>query len=138
MLYEDEVVDAVADELACRGWTVTQQLRSTEQGDDIVALRGDHRLIVEAKGQTSAVATSARFGQPFSVGQVRSHVGQAVLRSLRVVSDGHCACIALPDDRPHRAEVDKIAPALLQLDVGVFWVAPGPTVSLDPAPTFLS
>lgn len=136
MLHEDDVVDAVADEPACRGWTVTQQLRSTEQGDDIVALRGGDRLTVEAKGQTSAVVTSARFGQPFSVGQVRSHVGQAVLRSLRVVSDGDRVCIALPDDRPHRAEVDKIAPALLQLDVGVFWVDAERHVRLEPLPSF--
>ena len=116
---------------------MAQQLRSTEHGDDIVAVRGSDRLIVEAKGQTSALATSARYGQPFSGGQVKSHVGQAVLRSLRVVSDRHRACIALPDDRPHRAEVDKIAPALRQLDVGVFWVDAERRVLLEPLPSFL-
>jgi hypothetical protein len=137
VLYEDDVVAAVADSLTSRGWVIVQRLRSTQRGDDIVATRGPARLVVEAKGGTSAVPTSKRFSKPFSGGQAKSHVGQAVLRALRVVTDGHIAAVALPDDSHHRREVGRIRGALERLDIAVLWVDDERRVSVDPASTFL-
>lgn len=137
MLLEDDVVDAVTAYLTGRGWVIRQALRSSERGDDIIAERAGDRLLVEAKGETSARESTARYGKSFSASQVGSHVGKAVLRSLRFVSDGDRAGVAFPDERLHRREVAKIQKALRLLDVAVFWVGPDSTVTLDAPTTFL-
>jgi hypothetical protein len=131
MLLEDDVVGAVAAYLTGQRWVIRQALRSSERGDDIIAERAGDRLLVEAKGETSAQSASARYGKPFSASQVGSHVGRAVLRALRFVSDGDRAGVAFPDERLHRHEVAKIQQALRLLDVVVFWVASDLTVTVD-------
>ena len=59
-LSENDVVDAVATFLTQQKWSVTQALRTTEQGVDLIAKRGTERLLLEAKGGTSTSVTSAR------------------------------------------------------------------------------
>ena len=123
MLFEDDVVSAVVAHLRADGWTIESTALATQHGDDIVATRSGERLVVEAKGQGSSKTHTARYGQPFNRGQARTHVGVAVLRSLRVVSEGtSTAALALPDDEFHRREVDRVHPALTKLGVWVFWV----------------
>lgn len=95
-------------------------VQMVSQKPDPEGLRCLTRMTSSTRSRTSAVVSSARYRQPFSGGQVTSHVGQAV-----------------PDDRPHRTEVTRIAPALRQLDVGVFWVDSIRVVSVDPVPSFL-
>jgi len=131
MLYEDDVTDAVCAELEVRGWSIHQRLRSTERGDDIVASRSDQHLVIECKGETSANATTSRYGQPFSPSQVNSHVSRAMLRAMRVVSDGHLAGVAFPDERLHRREVERVRIAVERLGVVVFWVARDRNTRID-------
>lgn len=123
MIFEDDVVEAVATHLRTDGWTVVSVALATQHGDDIVAVRGDERLVVEAKGQGSSKPHTSRFGQPFNRRQAATHVGVAILRALRVVSDGtSSAAIALPYDELHLREVERVAPALSRLGVRVYWV----------------
>jgi hypothetical protein len=132
MLFEDDVVAAVVDHLRADGWTIESTALATQHGDDIVATRSAERLVVEAKGQGSSKAHNSRYGKPFNRGQASTHVGVAVLRSLRVVSEGtSTAAIALPDDEFHRREVDRVHPALSRLGICVFWVAPDGAVSVQ-------
>jgi hypothetical protein len=123
MLYEDDVVNAVATYLRADGWTIESIALATQRGDDIVATRGRERLVVEAKGQGSSKPHTRKYGQPFDRGQARNHVAVAVLRSLRVVSEGiTAAALALPDDEFHQREVARVVPALSRLGVRVYWV----------------
>jgi hypothetical protein len=132
MLFEDDVVSAVVAHLRADGWTIESTALATQHGDDIVATRNGERLVVEAKGQGSSKVHTSRYGKPFNRGQASTHVGVAVLRSLRVVSEGtSTAAIALPDDEFHRREVDRVYPALSRLGVWVFWVAPDGAVSVQ-------
>jgi hypothetical protein len=130
--YEDEVVSAVVAYLSAEGWTIESTALATQHGDDIVATRNDERIVVEAKGEGSSKTHTSRYGKPFNKGQASTHIGVAVLRSLRVVSQGtSIAAIALPAVDSHRYEVDRIAPALSTVGIWVFWVAQDGGVSVQ-------
>jgi len=131
VLYEDDVTDAVCAELERRGWSIEQRLRSTERGDDIIATRGAQRFIIECKGETSSNVRTNRYGKPFDPGQVNSHVSRAMLRAMRVVSEGHLAGVAFPEERRHRIEVEKVRIAIERLGVVVCWVTRDGIAKLD-------
>jgi hypothetical protein len=123
VLYEDDVVDAVCAHLKADGWQIESMAHAHQHGDDIVAVRGDERLVVEAKGAGSSKEGTRRFGQPFNGGQVKTHVGVAVLRALGVASDETAlSAVAFPDNQHHRQVAGRAAPALARAGVGIFWV----------------
>lgn len=136
MLYEDQVTDAVCLELERRRWTIVQKLRATQKGDDIIAVRGTERLVVEAKGETSSKPTTGRYGAAFDSGQVNSHVSRAMLRAMRVISEGSQAAVALPDEDRHRVEIEKVRTAVERLGVAVCWVAPDLSVLIESSAEF--
>ncbi|MGW6265780.1 hypothetical protein [Cellulosimicrobium funkei] len=134
LLYEDEVVRATMRYLEMNGWTIESHALAHQHGDDIVATRGDERLIVEAKGAGSSKEGTRRFGQAFTRNQVGSHVSVAVCRALRVWSIHEAAAgLAFPDNAHHRSMVAPIQPALTELGITVFWVNIDGQVSTDPA-----
>lgn len=129
MLTENDVVDAVCRFLEVHGYTIEQRLLTTQKGDDIVATRADGvRLLVEAKGATSARDGSNRYGRPFESAAARVHVAEAVFKAAQVLSRAArvslCAraAIALPRNDVHRRLVDSVAPVLDDMGVAVFWV----------------
>lgn len=123
VLYEDHVVDAVCSYLQADGWTIASFAHANQRGDDIVAVRGAERLVVEAKGAGASRAGAPRFGQPFTRNQVKSHVGVAVLRALTEASvRPPWSAIALPDNAHHRQIAGAAAVALARAGVGIFWV----------------
>ena len=125
MLYEDDVVAAVVAHLRADRWEIESTALATQHGDDIVATRNAERLVVEAKGEGSSKSHTKRFGAPFTKQQASVHVAVAVLRSMRVVSEGtSIAAIALPAVDSHRYEIDRVAPALSLAGIRVFWVDP--------------
>ena len=130
MITEDQVVDAVCIDLEAHGWVIVRRASTQQRGADIVARRDDRDLVVEAKGGTSARATSSRFGKPFNAGQVHSHVGRALVEALVAVSSGALGAIALPDERLHRTLIGKMSKALDRAGVHVLWVAEDGTTVL--------
>ncbi|MFT3763638.1 MAG: hypothetical protein QM761_13735 [Pseudoxanthomonas sp.] len=137
MLYESQVVQAVAAWLASRGYEVHQALAESDRGDDIVATAPDlsHRLFVEAKGESSSKPGTARYGKVFSHNQVKTHIGVAFYRAAQML-DNQCdlpvtVAIALPDNHDHRRVIGRIRSALARLEISVFWVARDLTVSLE-------
>lgn len=144
MLFEYQVVRSVADWLQAHGYEVHQALAESEKGDDIVATAPgrQHRLFVEAKGESSSKASTSRFGRPFTVNQVKVHVGVALYRAAQML-DNSCelpvrVALAFPANDDHRRVVSRISKALAVLDVEVFWVAHDGTVSLEGLSTGLS
>lgn len=123
LLHEDHVVDAVCSHLESEGWIIESRAHAHQHGDDIVAVRGDDRLVVEAKGAGSSKEGTRRYGQAFDRGQVKSHVGVAVLRALGVASERTAlSAVAFPSNPNHRDVAGRIVPALAAAGVGVFWV----------------
>lgn len=123
MLTEDDVIDAVRDELLVRGWKLVRRATARQRGDDLVMRRGDLSMIVEAKGAGSSRPTSSRYGNTFDRGQVFDHVAKAVLKALRVVCAGDSkAGVAFPDNADHRREIVQVHQALVRAGIVVFWV----------------
>jgi hypothetical protein len=130
MLFEADVINAVCKQLESRGYHIRQRLQTTQQGDDIIAVKQTSvpcELYIEAKGETSSRRGSERYGKPFDSAQVRIHVAEAFYKAAEVLSRQHKDVetrvgIALPDNKEHRAVVKKIEPVLNQLEVAVFWV----------------
>jgi hypothetical protein len=132
LLLEDDVVDAVAAYLQRTGWMIESTARAVQHGDDLVARRSEQVLIVEAKGEGSSKAHTARFGRPFTRGQVATHVAVATLRTLKVHSQGQAlAGMAFPDNAHHRHEVNQTWPTLSSLGISIFWVGADWTVQLQ-------
>jgi hypothetical protein len=135
MLFENEVVDAVAAFIRHHGWVIESMAHAHQRGDDIAATKGDWRLLVEAKGASSSKPGTSRYGRAFTSNQVGSHVGVAVLRALRWASiEGVRPALAFPDNPHHRAHVDPIATSLTTLGVAVFWVSEATHDVLPQAP----
>lgn len=131
---KDDVVSAVCDYLEERRWAIVNRALATQHGDDIVAKRPGRSLRVEAKGEGSSKAGTARYGKAFSSGQVHDHVAKAVFRALSWSSSPNTdelASVAFPDNRHHRERVESVAEALSQLGIGVFWVKADRSVTLQ-------
>ena len=132
MLTEDAVINLLCEHLAADGWKIVSRAMPNQRGTDVVATRAGVRLEVEAKGEGSSKAHTARFGKPFDQAQVRVHVGEAVLKALAVVAHGEAqAAVAFPDGRRHRSVVAPVRPALGRLGITVFWVSEDGAVSVE-------
>jgi hypothetical protein len=133
-LTENEVVEAVAEHLRKAGWEQLRTCNTMQRGIDICAERGGVSLAVEAKGGGSSKPGTAKYGQPFSTGQKRSHVAVALLTALAVASRGkQQAAMAFPGDTGHLELIKEIEPALQRLNIAVYFVAPDKSVRLGAA-----
>jgi hypothetical protein len=65
---ENAVVNATCQRLLAQGFVISQRLSTIERGVDIIAedLSSGCKLLVEAKGGTSSMERSARFGKPYT------------------------------------------------------------------------
>jgi len=127
MLTENDIVEKVTDFLERKGYRITQSLTTNQQGIDIIAETESETLYIEAKGETSSVETSKRFGLPFNRNQIKSHISVALLATMKVISslpsgNKTKVGIALPDTKEQRIVINKIIPALHKLDIRIFWV----------------
>ena len=132
MLLEDQVVDAVVAYLKATGWSISSFAHAHQHGDDIVAVKGEKTVRVEAKGAGSSRPGTKRYGSTFTRNQVGSHIGVAVMRALTWVSAGQDrAALALPDNEHHRSRIESVRAALHAAGIGVFWVDDARTVQWD-------
>lgn len=139
VLTENDIVDRVCLHLQAAGWDIVSRLTTMEQGHGIVARRDGNPatvLRIEAKGGTSSKEGTKRFGRPFSSSQVDVHVARALYAAIamQVPATEHeevRVALALPDTSSHLKQVQKVQHALLQLEIGVFWVGQGGTVRLE-------
>jgi len=127
MLTENDIVEKVTDFLKSKGYRINQSLTTNHQGIDIIAETEFEKLYNEAKGETSSVETSKRFGLPFNRNQVKTHISVALLATMKVISSMPAenktkVGIALPDTEEQRIVINKIIPALNKLDIRIYWV----------------
>jgi hypothetical protein len=134
MLTENDIIDAVCAYLRAAGYKIVSIATTTERGIDIIATRpdGSGRLLIEAKGETSARQGSARFGLPFDSAQVGVHVAEAFRTavSLHAKHLGDSIGMALPDTLPHRKQVNKIKSVIDSLGIIVYFVQTDRSVKL--------
>jgi hypothetical protein len=136
-LTENDVIEACRDLLVSSGYTIVSVATTTQHGPDLIAKSANGRteLRIEAKGATSSKGHSARYGQPFSSGQVLQHVSRALYTAaaaLRDTADSSVrSAMAFPDTALHRARVEPLHSTIAQLGLGVFWVSAGRRAELE-------
>ena len=125
MLTESEIIEAVCRHLRQEGWKIVSTCTEKQRGDDIVAEhpKTRQRLVVEAKGETSSMSHTNRYGKSFDSRQVRSHVARAFLTAATHFGNEDLVAIALPLNDLHAKCVNNIIGALRKLSIEVFWVA---------------
>lgn len=126
MLTENDIVDEVVSFLKSKGWTISGSCNTVQRGVDIVAIKGEQTLMIEAKGQTSSKEISAKFGKEFSYGQKVDHIAKALLKSAETMEKNPNANIAMafPKDAGHYKIVSGIRDFLSQNHIAVYWVEP--------------
>lgn len=124
-LDENQVVELLCHHLQTIGFTIQQKLTTKQRGDDVVASRSDYSLMVEAKGETSAIA-SKRAGTYFGSAEVKIHVAEALYRAIemkeRLTHPGFVG-LAFPENELYRRYTERISAGLRELEIGVFWVS---------------
>lgn len=143
MLVESDVVDAVCAFITTLGYTVHQRLSPKMKGVDIIATRpySPRELWVEAKGETSELESSKRFGKPFDSAQVNIHVAEAIYTALKHLASTAAAQdrligIALPSNELHHRYADAVSAVLLRLGIVIFWVRADKLVIVSPEGIF--
>ncbi len=133
MLTENDVVTAVSDYLAQKGYKIDQALTTSQQGIDIVATHPTYgTCLVEAKGATSSKKTSSRYGKEFDSNQIKTHVGMAILKSFQTIQLYRDAkvVIALPDNTAHRKIIDSMRHPIKKSGITVFFVSKNSKVEI--------
>lgn len=135
MLSENDIVNALSDYLKRNGYKVHQALNTLEKGIDIIAENAKEVLHIEAKGETSSVESSARYGKAFNSTQIKSHVSRAILASLLVLHKKPAGQktkvgIALPDTIGHRDLIMCIYKPLQTLGLRIYFVSSNNDITL--------
>ncbi len=119
MLDENDVIVALSTFLKSQGYSVAQQLHTTEKGVDLVAIHpSGPRLHVEAKGGTSSRQGSNRYGKPYTQSQVFDRVSKGFYSTVLLratVPAGDEVAMAVPDTvhfRKYLAPIAKVAHGL--------------------------
>ena len=121
-LNENQVIAIVRMYLEETDWTDIRTSNTKQRGVDLEAMdAAGRRLCVEAKGATSSMKTSNRYGKPFKRSQVMDHVAKAFYVAARVPAE-HLSAIAVPRNDLHAFFMKAIRPALGTLKIAVFWV----------------
>ena len=127
MLTENDIIENLAYYLKSNGYVIEQKLSTNQPGIDLIAENNSEKLYIEAKGETSALKTSNRYGNPFNRNQVKTHIGVALLATMRVITSQPAGNrtkvgIALPDNEEQRRVISEIINALKQLEIKIYWV----------------
>jgi Holliday junction resolvase-like predicted endonuclease len=83
---ENAVVNATCKYLEQQGFVISQRLSTVERGVDIIAeeISTGCKILIEAKGGTSSMEGSARFGKPYTQTQVFDRVAKGVFTCLQL------------------------------------------------------
>ena len=125
MLTENNIIEFVSAFLEENGYNIEQTLTTNQPGIDIIACHPKKGYCyVEAKGATSSKKGTSRFGKEFSISQVKTHIGVAILKSYQTLQHDSSAevVIALPDNINHRKVIDSIRVPLINSGIKVYFI----------------
>ncbi|HUV54829.1 MAG TPA: hypothetical protein VMW03_06450 [Candidatus Krumholzibacteriaceae bacterium] len=130
-MYEDEVIDRVIEYLQANDYSILHRSAATERGYDLIAVSKEgKKLIIEAKGQTSSMRGTNRYGKEFTPSQKFDHVSKAVLKAMQAQNEERAEVgIALPADDGHARLVNSILPSVKKIGMRVFLVTGNGNVS---------
>ena len=124
MLKEADVIKAARYYLQEQGYEYVSHTVGRVHGIDLVMIKNNKRLCLEAKGQTSSIPGTSRHGKPFSAAQVRDHVSTALYKGCQILSQDSKTemVLAFPETKSYRNFVGQISKILDHLSIKVYWV----------------
>ena|SRR2546425_511238 len=126
---ENAVVNETCKRLEAQGFVISQRLSTIERGVDIIAEDPSSgcKLLVEAKGGTSSMESSARFGKPYTQTQVFDRVAKGIFtcfqsRSKHPDRERYRVMLAVPDSRWFRSYLEPILAELKAAGIEAMFV----------------
>lgn len=126
MLDENKIVEILAQHLSKQGYEIKQQLSTKQKGIDVIAVKDNECLMIEAKGETSSKEGSNRFGKPYTASQVFDRVAKGVYTAIKTAEESRVneiSCLAFPDSKLFREYLSSVNNSLSKLGVVVFVVS---------------
>nr|WP_300002756.1 hypothetical protein [Tissierella sp.] len=122
MLTQNEIIDKVISKLEELGFEIESSCYINERGIDIVAAKGNRKILIEAKGGTSSKKNKDE-DIPFNRNQARTHISAAIFKSLQMKEEheDELVAIALPYERHHFEFMESIKTSLKELEIVIFW-----------------
>ena len=129
-LTENETVQFLIDYLEKDDWKIESFCLGQKHGNDIVAVKENRKLIVEVKGAKADDSSPTKKREYFSNGQIKNHLGKAIVKILDEKSKNPYAeyAIAHPEDKDIRKSISHIIPYINKLDIKHFWVSSSKTI----------
>ena len=123
---ENEVVETIARYLENQGYILKQKLTTKEKGIDII---GSHpkegQILVEAKGGTSTLENSARYGKTYTKSQVFDRVAKGfyTVTKIREKNRNSTVALAVPKTDWFEEYLGSIRKSLSALGIKVLLVS---------------
>ncbi len=129
-LTEDEIIIILMRHLENCGWKIDSHCLGQQHGNDIVALKANTTLIVEAKGARASDRSPTKRRDQFDSGQIKTHLGKAL---VKVLDEKHqnpkfSFAIAHLDDKDIRKSIGHLTKFFKTLEIKHFWVSADGTV----------
>lgn len=124
-LTENQVVEGLMQYLQNTGWEIDDHCLGFKHGIDIVAVKENTKLIVEAKGARANDGAHNAVRKQFDSGQLKTHLGKAIVKILEEMTKNPRArfAIAHPDDVYIRQCIGPSIKHLKKMGIIHYWVA---------------
>ena len=124
-LTEDETVEILMAHLEVQNWTIESYCLGYQRGVDIVAVKDEVRMYVEAKGAKGNPNASQTTRKHFDSGQIKDHLGKAIVKSLETQNEFPNALVAIahPDDKYIRKVIGGLIKNINKTGIIHFWVS---------------
>lgn len=122
-LTENNVVVFLSKYLENNGWNIKEKHLGQERGIDIVAEKEGQILLVEAKGARANDNAANKKRKEFTVQQIKSHYGVAIIKVLELKNSNPQAIIAIaqPMDDNEKT-IGSITSEIEKLGIRHIWV----------------
>jgi len=123
-MLEDEVVEKLSQWLSKKGWRVDNLCKGHTHGNDISAVKGTDRLIVEAKGGRGNPKSPVTTRKKFNCSQIKTHFGKAIVKLFeeRNKDPRVIVAIAQPDDKYIIDCLSDAIPGVINAGIRLYWV----------------
>ncbi len=123
-LTEDKTIEILLNYLESQKWNIESYCLGQQRGFDIVATKEKEKLIIEVKGAKANDKSPTKKRKYFDSGQIKDHLGKAIVKSLETINEFPYAQIAIahPDDEYIRKTIGGIINNINKLGIIHFWV----------------
>jgi len=133
MLTENQIIEYVSQYFKNNGYKILDIRNTRETGIDLIGIHPKYgKCFVEAKGGTSSKKETNRYGKPFTLSQIKTHIGVALLKAFQIKQENinSNVFIALPYERNHIEICDSIKKCLAKVNISIIFVKPEGSIKI--------